>query len=441
MRIAMIGAGYVGLVSAACFSEFGSEVVCVEADPRRLDALRAGDIPFFEPGLAQLAERNIAAGRLTFTGATADASSALVIFLAVGTPRQASGGQADLGALETAVRQVAGILRPGERSLIVTKSTVPVGTSRRVEKILGEERPDLECGEDYDVASNPEFLREGSAIEDFLRPDRVVLGVQTNAAWSTLSELYGSLSLRDVPVLRTDRETAELIKYATNGFLATKVTFINEIADLCERVGADVTDVARGLGMDRRIGAKFLHPGPGFGGSCLPKDVAALAEAGRHHDAPQRIVEAVQAANEDRRKRIADRVAEALGGEIRGRRIAVLGLAFKPETDDMREAVSRVVVADLRSRGAHVAAYDPVANAVAASLPEFEGVEFAASAEEAIDRADAALLLTEWNEFRGMEPRSFRERMKQPVVIDMRNVFRPRAMRRAGIRYRGVGVP
>ena len=441
MRIAMIGAGYVGLVSAACFSEFGSEVVCVEADASRLAALRAGDIPFFEPGLSRLVKRNFEAGRLSFSEDIRDAAGARIVFLAVGTPRQARTGQADLGALEAAVRQVSGVLVPGRLSLIVTKSTVPVGTARRVEAIVLDERPDLVPGQDFDIASNPEFLREGSAIEDFLRPDRVVLGIQTDLAWEMLSELYGTLSLGDVPFLRTDRETAELIKYATNGFLAAKITFINEMADLCEQVGANVADVARGLGMDGRIGPKFLHPGPGYGGSCLPKDTSALAAAGREHGAPLRIVEAVVKANEERRLRVADRVSAAVGGDVRGRLVAVLGLTFKPETDDMREAVSRDVVPELLRRGARVRVYDPVANAVAARLPEFAGAEFSSDAESALEQADALLLLTEWNEFRGIDPASIRRLMSDPVVIDMRNVFHPQAMREAGIRYRGVGVP
>ena len=440
MRIAMIGAGYVGLVSAACFSEFGSDVVCIEADRARLDSLLAGEIPFFEPGLQGLVERNTGAGRLAFSGSVGDACGAGIIFLAVGTPRQAQNGQADLGALEAALRQVAGVLENDRYSVLVTKSTVPVGTARMLETILAEERPDLVAGRDIDVASNPEFLREGSAIEDFMRPDRVVLGVDSDAAWTVLSDLYAPLSLREVPVLRTDRETAELIKYATNGFLATKITFINEIADLRERVGANVADVARGLGMDGRIGPKFLHPGPGYGGSCLPKDTAALAASGREHDAPLRIVEAVAEANEHRRHQIADRVSLAMGGDLHGRRVAVLGLTFKPETDDMREAVSRVVLPELQRRGARVCAYDPVAIAAAAKLPEFAGVKFAPSAEAAIEGADALLLLTEWNEFRGMDPTTIRRLMAQPVVVDMRNVFSPQSMREAGIRYRGVGI-
>lgn len=442
MRIAMIGAGYVGLVSAACFSEFGSEVVCIEADPRRLGALLSGDIPFFEPGLRQMVSRNFKAGRLTFSGEMASARGARIIFLAVGTPRQAQGARADLGALESAVRQVAGVLVRGDRSLLVTKSTVPVGTARRVEEILAQERPDLCPEQDHDVASNPEFLREGSALEDFLRPDRVVLGVRSDFAWKLLSGLYGSLSLRDVPILRTDRETAELIKYATNGFLATKISFINEMADLCEAVGADVANLARGLGMDRRIGPKFLHPGPGFGGSCLPKDTAALVEFGRECGVRQRILEAAEEINESRRQQVIARVTKAVGGEVRGRRIAVLGLSFKPETDDLREAVSRVVVPGLVTRGASVVVYDPVANAAATGLPEFRDAEFAASAGAAIERADAMLLLTEWNEFRGMDPESICRLMASPpVVIDMRNVFNPQAMRNAGVHYHGIGVP
>ena len=441
MRIAMIGAGYVGLVSAACFSEFGSEVICIEESSARLVALKSGKIPFFEPGLRALVDRNTEAGRLSFSGNIADARDARIVFLAVGTPRQAGTNHADLGALETAVLQVAGILAPTAGTLVVTKSTVPVGTARKIEASLIAARPDLVSGRDFHVASNPEFLREGSAIEDFLRPDRVVLGVESHAAWEMLSELYGSLSLGEVPLLRTDRETAELVKYAANGFLAAKIAYINEIADLCERVGANVADVARGLGMDRRIGPEFLHPGPGYGGSCLPKDTAALAAIGQEQDTPLRILEAVVEANEERQQRIADRVSVAMGGDVGGRLIAVLGLTFKPETDDMREAASRVVVPELLRRGARIRAYDPVANAAAAKLPEFAGAGFAANAESAMAQADALLLLTEWNEFRGIEPGSVRRLMADPVVVDMRNVFNAQSMRDAGIRYHGVGVP
>ena len=440
MRIAMIGAGYVGLVSAACFSEFGSEVFCVEADPARLDSLRAGEIPFYEPGLRTLVERNTQAGRLHFTRNLVEADDAEIYFLAVGTPRQAGGEGVDLRALETATRQVAEVLRPGRPALLVTKSTVPVGTARKLDSILAAQRPDLEWRQEVDVASNPEFLREGSAIEDFLRPDRVVLGVESEFAWKLLWELYQPLSLREVPILRTNRETAELVKYATNGFLATKITFINEVADLCEQLGANVVDVARGLGMDRRIGPRFLHPGPGYGGSCLPKDTRALAEMGRTHDAPIRIVETTIEENERRSAGIANRVTRLMGGCVRNRRIAVLGLTFKPNTDDMRESVSRVVIPELVRRGAEVCAYDPVANASASRLPEFTGVEFAKSPTDAMDSAHALLLLTEWNEFRGIRPAALHSRMAEPLVIDMRNALNRQAMLSAGIRYHGVGV-
>ena len=440
MRIAMIGAGYVGLVSAACFSEFGSEVFCVEADPARLDSLRAGDIPFYEPGLRTLVERNTQAGRLHFTRNLAEADDAEIYFLAVGTPRQAGGEGVDLRALETATRQVAEVLRPGRPALLVTKSTVPVGTARKLDSILAAQRPDLEWRQEIDVASNPEFLREGSAIEDFLRPDRVVLGVESEFAWRLLWELYQPLSLREVPILRTNRETAELVKYATNGFLATKITFINEVADLCEKLGANVVDVARGLGMDRRIGARFLHPGPGYGGSCLPKDTRALAEMGRIHDAPIRIVETTIEENERRSAGIANRVTRLMGGCVQNRRIAVLGLTFKPNTDDLRESVSRVVIPELVRRGAEVCAYDPVANASASRLPEFTGVEFAKSPTDAMDSAHALLLLTEWNEFRGIRPATLHSRMAEPRVIDMRNALNRQAMLAAGIRYHGVGI-
>ena len=440
MRIAMIGAGYVGLVSAACLSEFGSEVFCIEANPARLASLRAGEIPFYEPGLRTLVERNARSGRLHFTDAVADVDDPDIYFLAVGTPRRAGGESVDLRALDTATRQIAATLRTGRRALVVTKSTVPVGTARRLDSILAECRPDLVCHHDVDVASNPEFLREGSAIEDFMRPDRVVVGAESEFAWELLRELYRPLSLREVPILRTDRQTAELVKYATNGFLATKITYINEMADLCEQLGANVMDVARGLGMDRRIGPRFLHPGPGYGGSCLPKDTRALAEMGRESSAPMRIVEATIKENEHRSAGVADRVARMMDGRVRDQRIAVLGLTFKPNTDDLRDAVSRVVVPELIRRGAAVCAYDPVANADASRLPEFAGVEFANSSTETLENAHALLLLTEWNEFRGILPSTLRSHMAVPLVIDMRNALNRQAMLASGIRYHGVGV-
>ncbi len=441
MPIAMIGAGYVGLVSAACFSEFGTKVVCVEADEGRLGMLREGGIPFYEPGLASLVSRNVEAERLLFSGDLEDAVSASnLVLIAVGTPMRREDGNADLSHVTSATAAIARALPGDRRTVVATKSTVPVGTARSIESAIAEVRPDLTPGEDFDVASNPEFLREGTAIGDFMRPDRVILGVNSEHARNLLSDLYRPLSLRDVPILSTDRETAELVKYATNGFLATKIAFINEIADICEKIGADVKDVARGLGMDRRIGSKFLHPGPGFGGSCLPKDAAALAETARGQGVRSRIVEAVLESNASRKMAVADRLAAALYGRIRSQTVAVLGLTFKPETDDLREAPSRTVLPELIRRGAFVRAYDPIGMEAAKRIPEFSGVEFADTAQTAMSGADALLILTEWNEFRGIAPNLIRQCLRQPVVVDMRNIYDAHAMRSAGLEYHAVGL-
>ena len=432
MRIAMVGAGYVGLVTGSCFSEFGTDVVCVDKDADRIRALRQGDMPIFEPGLDDLVARNVDAGRLSFTTELEEAvGEADVVFIAVGTPSRRGDGHADLSFVFEAAREVAAAVRG--YTVLVTKSTVPVGTGARVAEIAGQLRPDTEI----DVVSNPEFLREGAAIEDFMRPDRVVIGAETDRARAAMQELYRPLFLRETPILFTDRETAELTKYAANAFLAVKITFINEIADLCERVGADVQDVARGMGLDRRIGDKFLHPGPGYGGSCFPKDTLALTRTASDAGAPVRLVETAAAVNENRKRAMTGRVMEALGGDAAGKTVAVLGLAFKPNTDDMREAPSLELVPALQAAGAAVRAYDPQAMATAGRL--LPGVTWCADVYEAAAGADCAVLLTEWNEFRGVNLDRLRAAMAAPAIVDLRNVYKPAEMAAAGFAYRGIG--
>ncbi len=432
----MIGGGYVGLVSAACFAEFGVEVAVVEADPARLKELLEGRIPIYEPGLDTLVANNVRAGRLAFGADLAGAvAGAEAVFIAVGTPTRRGDGHADLTHVFAAVGQAAHALT--HPAVIVTKSTVPVGTGRKVELMLRELRPELAL----EVASNPEFLREGNAIADFMRPDRVVIGAETERAREVLRRLYRPLYLIETPILFTALETAELIKYAANSFLAMKVAFINEMADLCERVGADVHDVARGIGLDGRIGRKFLHPGPGFGGSCFPKDTLALVRIAQEHEAPTRLIETVIAVNDARKATMAARVVAACGGSVRGRTIGVLGLAFKPETDDLRDAPALPLVTRLAAdEGAEVRAFDPAAMAAArALLPS--AVTFSESAIEAATGADALVVVTEWNEFRALSPARLRSVMRGNRIIDLRNVFDPAAMRQAGFAYHGVGRP
>ncbi len=435
MRIALIGGGYVGLVSGACFAEFGSEVSVVETDGHKLAALREGRMPIYEPGLDRLVTENVEAGRLTFGD---DLAAALVgvdaVFIAVGTPTRRGDGHADLSYVYAAAEQVARALTG--YAVIVTKSTVPVGTSRRIAEIMRGTRPDL----DFDVASNPEFLREGSAIADFMRPDRVVIGAETDRAREVLRRLYRPLYLIEAPIVFTGIETAELTKYAANAFLAMKVTFINEIADLCERAGADVHDLARGIGLDGRIGRKFLHPGPGFGGSCFPKDTMALVRIAQDHGAPSRLVEAVVAVNDARKAGMAARIIAACGGSVRGRTIGVLGLTFKPETDDMREAPSLPIVARLAEDGATVRAFDPEGIEQARPLLP-EGVIYCRDALHAAEGADALVVITEWNEFRALAPARLRAAMRGRVLIDLRNVYEPSAMREAGFEYHSIGRP
>ncbi|MBE1236787.1 UDP-glucose/GDP-mannose dehydrogenase family protein [Phaeovibrio sulfidiphilus] len=435
MRVAMIGTGYVGLVSGACFSEFGVEVVCVDKDEAKISALRDRcEIPIYEPGLDTLVQTNAAAGRLTFTTDLTEAvRNADVVFIAVGTPSRRGDGHADLSYVHAAAREIAAAL--SGYTVVVNKSTVPVGTGREVERIIREARPDA----DFDVVSNPEFLREGSAINDFMRPDRVVIGTDSERARDIMRRLYSPLYLIEKPILFTSRESSELIKYAANAFLATKITFINEIADLCEKVGANVNDIARGIGLDRRIGSKFLHPGPGYGGSCFPKDTAALIRTAREYDAPIRIVETVAELNRTRKLAMADRIEEALGGTAQDRTIAILGLTFKPETDDMRDSPSLDIIPALQARGACIRAYDPEGMKEAARL--FTDVYFATDAYDAMDGADVLVILTEWNEFRQLNLERTRERLKAPLIVDLRNVYTLQDMEEHGFRYYSIGRP
>ena len=435
MRIAMIGGGYVGLVSAACFAEFGSDITVMEVDADKLAALRAGRMPIYEPGLEKLVSENVAAGRLAFTGDLATAvHDTQAVFIAVGTPTRRGDGHADLSYVFAAAEQVARALTG--YAVIITKSTVPVGTSRRIAEIVRTARPDL----DFDVASNPEFLREGNAIGDFMRPDRVVIGAESDRARDVLRLLYRPLYLIEAPIVFTGIETAELTKYAANAFLAMKVTFINEMADLCERVGADVHDVARGIGLDGRIGRKFLHPGPGYGGSCFPKDTLALMRTAQDYGAPSRLVEATVAVNDARKSHMAMRVISACGGSVRGKTVAVLGLTFKPETDDMRDAPSLSIVARLAGDGATIRAFDPEGMQQAKPLLP-DNVTYCRDAFDAAQGADALVVITEWNEFRALSPTRLRDAMRGRVLVDLRNVYDPVAMRQAGFQYHCVGRP
>ena len=433
MKIAMIGGGYVGLVSGACFADLGVDVCVVERDTDKLALLRDGKMPIYEPGLDRLVNDNVAAGRLRFSDDLPTAVKDVeAVFIAVGTPTRRGDGHADVSYVNAAAEQVARSLTG--YAVIVTKSTVPVGTGRRIAEIVHQVRPDLE----FDVASNPEFLREGSAIGDFMRPDRVVIGTQSDRAQEVLRRLYRPLYLIEAPILFTAIETAELIKYAANSFLAMKVTFINEMADLCEKVGADVHDVARGIGLDGRIGRKFLHPGPGYGGSCFPKDTLALARIAQDWGAPSRLVETTVAVNEARKASMAARVIAACGGSVRGKTLAVLGLTFKPETDDMRDAPSLPIISRLVEEGATIRAFDP--EGMAAARPLLPGaVVYCRDANQAIEGANALVLITEWNEFRTISPARLAEALSDQIVIDLKNVFDPIAMRQAGLKYSAIG--
>ena len=434
MRVAMVGTGYVGLVSAACFSEFGHEVVCVDRDARKIDLLRQNVMPIYEPGLDALVKDNVDAGRLSFTTSLKDAvPTADAVFIAVGTPSRRGDGFADLSYVYGAAEEIADAL--SGYSVVVTKSTVPVGTSREVERIIKARRP----GADFDVASNPEFLREGSAIEDFKRPDRVVVGTDSERARQVMRELYRPLYLIETPMVFTARETSELIKYAANAFLATKITFINEMADLCEKVGADVQDVSRGIGLDGRIGKKFLHAGPGYGGSCFPKDTLALVRTAQEAGAPTAIVEAVVRVNDARKQRMASKIIEAMGGSVRGKTVAILGLTFKPNTDDMRDAPSLDIVPALAEAGATIRGFDPEGMKEAQKL--LPGIIYCNGVYEALEGADAVAILTEWNEFRALDLARARKLLRQPVIVDLRNIYNPKDMAAAGFQYTSVGRP
>jgi UDPglucose 6-dehydrogenase len=434
MRIAMVGTGYVGLVSGACFSEFGTEVVCIDKDATKIERLERGEIPIFEPGLEVLVANNREAGRLTFTTELAKTvADADAVFIAVGTPTGRTGGEADLSYVYDAVREVAGNLKG--YTVVVNKSTVPVGTGREVARIIRETNPAAE----FDVVSNPEFLREGAAINDFMRPDRVIIGAETDRAREVMRALYRPLYLIETPILFTTLETAELTKYAGNAFLATKITFINEIADLCEKVGANVHDVARGIGLDGRIGRKFLHPGPGYGGSCFPKDTLALIHTAQKAGSPMRIVETVADINDRRKKAMAARIVASCDGSVEGKTVAVLGLTFKPNTDDMRDAPSLEIIPALLKAGAKVRAFDPEGMEQANRL--LSGVNWCQNAYEAMTGADAVAILTEWNEFRALDLDRMKSIMKAPVMVDLRNVYSPADMTAAGFRYSSVGRP
>ncbi len=432
MRIAMIGTGYVGLVSGACFSEFGTQVVCVDKDAEKIAALRAGRIPIYEPGLDRLVEGNVRAGRLTFTTDLSEAvKGADAVFIAVGTPSRRGDGHADLSYLYEAALEIAQCL--DGYTVVVTKSTVPVGTGRQLEAMIRGERPDAV----FDMVSNPEFLREGSAIDDFMRPDRVIIGAESERAQEIMRQLYGPLYLIETPILFTTLETAELTKYAANAFLAAKITFINEIADLCERVGADVHGVARGMGLDGRIGRKFLHPGPGYGGSCFPKDTLALVRTAREQGVALKIVESVVEINDRRKKQMAQKVIEHCGGSVEGKSVAVLGLTFKPNTDDMRDAPSLEIVPALQAAGARIRAFDP--GGMAEAKKRLPDIEWCADSYAALDGADALVIITEWNEFRALDLERVKASMRSPVIVDLRNIYEPERMRAAGFDYTSVG--
>ena len=435
MRITMIGTGYVGLVSGVCFSDFGHDVVCVDKDPAKIETLNAGEVPIFEPGLEALLDKNVAAGRLSFTTDLAAAvDGADAVFIAVGTPTRRGDGHADLTYVMSAAEEVARSLTG--YAVIVTKSTVPVGTNRKVKQAVAKANPAAA----FDVASNPEFLREGAAIDDFMKPDRVIVGVQTERAGEVMAEIYRPLYLRDFPIVTTDLESAEMIKYAANAFLATKITFINEIAALCERAGADVKEVSRGIGLDGRIGNKFLHAGPGYGGSCFPKDTSALARIGQEHAVPQHIVEAVIRVNEGVKHRMIEKLRDLCEGSFNGKTVAMLGVTFKPNTDDMRDAPSLTIVPALVGGGAKVRVVDPQGRREGEAL--LPGVAWHDDPYKAAQNADLLVILTEWNEFRALDLKKVARKMASPRLADLRNIYSPRDAKRAGFEaYDSVGRP
>jgi UDPglucose 6-dehydrogenase len=434
MEIVMLGAGYVGLVSGTCFAEFGVNVTCVDPDEGKIQRLHDGVIPIYEPGLEDLVLKNVKAGRLTFATSLAKCSPTVdAVFIAVGTPTRRGDGHADLTYVYQAARDIAAYLTPDHFTVVVTKSTVPIGTGREVEKIIREANPKA----NFAVASNPEFLREGSAIEDFMRPDRVVFGTYSDQAAEVMRSLYRPLYLIETPIVQTTLETSELTKYAGNAFLATKITFINEIADLCEKVGANVQDVAKGIGLDGRIGKKFLHAGPGYGGSCFPKDTLALAKTAQQKGSPVRIVETVIDINDKRKQSMAHRIIAAAGGDVKGKKVAILGVSFKPNTDDMRDSVALDIIPALQKAGAIVQAFDPVAMGEAAKL--LQNVTWVKDTYEALDGASVAAILTEWNEFRSIDFPRAKKLMAAPVLVDLRNVYKPEHMQKTGFSYSSIG--
>ncbi len=434
MRVTMIGAGYVGLVSGACFADFGHTVICVDKDPSKIERLEKGVMPIYEPGLAELVASNVKEGRLSFSLDAREAiKSADAVFIAVGTPSRRGDGHADLSYVYAAAKEIAEHM--DGFTVVVTKSTVPVGTGDEVEEIIRKTNPNAQ----FAVVSNPEFLREGAAISDFKRPDRVVVGTDNEDARERMRELYRPLFLNETPILFTERRTSELIKYAANAFLAVKITFINEMADLCEKVGANVQDVSKGIGLDNRIGKKFLHAGPGYGGSCFPKDTLALTKTANDNGSPVRIVDTVVQVNEARKKAMADRVIKAAGGSVKGKTIGVLGLAFKPNTDDMRDAPSLDIIPALQAAGARIKAYDPESMHEAGKL--LSEVDFCDGPYHAIDGADIMVLITEWDQFRALDLDRVKKLLKTPTVVDLRNVYQPADMKRRGINYSSVGRP
>lgn len=434
MRIGVVGTGYVGLVSGTCFAEFGIDVVCVDKDEAKIEAMRKGISPIYEPGLEDLLAKQIKAGRISFTTNLEDAvKGSDAVFIAVGTPTRRSDGHADLTYVYQAAREIAALIE--DYTVVVTKSTVPVGTAKEVDKIIRETNPNA----DFDVASNPEFLREGAAINDFMRPDRVVIGTNSERAQKVLRELYRPLYLNETPIVFTARETSEIIKYAANAFLATKITFINEIADLCEQAGGNVQDVSKAIGLDGRIGSKFLHAGPGYGGSCFPKDTLALVQTGQKMNAPQRIVEAVVRVNDERRKDMAARVIKACGGSVQGKRIGILGIAFKPNTDDIRDSPSLEIIPILQEAGATVACHDPAAQGHAEKV--LKNVEWKAGPYEVAEGCDALVIVTEWNEYRSLDLDRLTQLLTQPLLIDFRNIYKPSELEEAGFRYISIGRP
>ncbi|GIS15591.1 MAG: UDP-glucose 6-dehydrogenase [Alphaproteobacteria bacterium] len=433
MQIAMIGTGYVGLVSGACFSEFGFNVTCVDKNENKISQLKSNKMPIYEPGLDVLVKKNQDAGRLSFTtDLNRTVADADVVFIAVGTPTRRGDGHADLSYVFDAAEEIAEYI--SGYTVIVTKSTVPVGTGKKIFKIIQQKRSDL----NFDVASNPEFLREGSAINDFMRPDRVVVGVMGEEAKNVLEKVYSPLNLIETPIQFTDLETAELIKYAANAFLAVKISYINQIADLCEKVGADVHDVAKGMGLDKRIGAKFLHPGPGFGGSCFPKDTIALVKTAEQVGGKISIVEEVVSYNQERKLSMAQRIISRLKTGIKNKKVSILGLAFKPETDDMRDSPALEIISELYSKGANIIAYDPAAMIEAKSFFQ-DKVVFAEDSENCIRGADVCVIITEWNEFRAISASKFSDLMNGNVVVDLRNIYSPDEMRGAGLNYSSIG--